>query len=211
MSFWFTVLIPFNRSSDTCQLSSTCFTVFVCPSDSCDLVLDVNTAHRALRLSEDLRTVSHVEEEQPYPDHQDRFDCRPQVLTSTALEGRCLWEVQWDGCGEDDPGWVDIAVCYKKLKRKGDGKECLFGQNDESWALRVFKGRYSIRHRGNEYQLFSSASQRVRVYLDIDAGLLYFSEVSSDGEWRGITVFCTTFTETLVAGFASYCSSVSLI
>ncbi|XP_055077800.1 uncharacterized protein LOC117374333 [Periophthalmus magnuspinnatus] len=40
---------------------------------SCEFSLDPNTAHRKLKLSEDKRTVTCVREEQPYPDHEDRF------------------------------------------------------------------------------------------------------------------------------------------
>ncbi|CAL8239971.1 unnamed protein product, partial [Gadus morhua 'NCC'] len=45
---------------------------------ACDLTLDPNTAFRDLSLSEDNRKVTRVDEDQPYPDHPDRFDFRPQ-------------------------------------------------------------------------------------------------------------------------------------
>ncbi|XP_072301423.1 stonustoxin subunit alpha-like [Eucyclogobius newberryi] len=175
----------------------------------CKLSLDVNTAHRALQVSEDQRTVTHVDEEQPYPDHPDRFDFRPQVL-STALIWRCYWEVKWEGCGPDQPGWVDITVCYKSLKRKGGGKECLFGLNDESWTLTVFKGQYSFRHRGREFRI-PCVSSHVAVYLDPRAGFLAFYEVYPDGSQGILHSVNTSFTETLVAGFGSYRSSISLM
>ncbi|KAI3352656.1 hypothetical protein L3Q82_020125 [Scortum barcoo] len=64
---------------------------------ACELTLDTNTAHRNLKLSEDNRKVTLVSEEQPYPDHPERFDVWPQLLCRTGLTGRCYWEVEWRG------------------------------------------------------------------------------------------------------------------
>ncbi|KAM3603232.1 uncharacterized protein V6R79_018924 [Siganus canaliculatus] len=41
---------------------------------SCELTLDPNTANTKLKLSDNNRKVTSVKEEQPYPDHPDRFD-----------------------------------------------------------------------------------------------------------------------------------------
>ncbi|KAL0194711.1 hypothetical protein M9458_008283, partial [Cirrhinus mrigala] len=46
----------------------------------CSFSLDPNTAHTELSLSEDNRVVTSVFEDQPYPDHPDRFDHVYQVL-----------------------------------------------------------------------------------------------------------------------------------
>uniref|UniRef100_A0AAY5KQD8 SPRY-associated domain-containing protein n=1 Tax=Esox lucius TaxID=8010 RepID=A0AAY5KQD8_ESOLU len=40
----------------------------------CDLTLDPNTVHRNLSLSEENKEVTRRREEQPYPDHPERFD-----------------------------------------------------------------------------------------------------------------------------------------
>uniref|UniRef100_UPI003AAEAB50 uncharacterized protein n=1 Tax=Centroberyx gerrardi TaxID=166262 RepID=UPI003AAEAB50 len=47
---------------------------------ACELTLDPNTAHRNLFLSEDNRKVTAVREEQPDPDHPERFDFWYQLL-----------------------------------------------------------------------------------------------------------------------------------
>ncbi|XP_074533254.1 uncharacterized protein LOC141796178 [Halichoeres trimaculatus] len=60
----------------------------------CELTLDSNTAYRKLRLSENNREVTRVEEDQSYPDHPDRFDVWAQLLCRDGLTGRCYWEVE---------------------------------------------------------------------------------------------------------------------
>ncbi|XP_034050139.1 neoverrucotoxin subunit alpha-like [Thalassophryne amazonica] len=63
----------------------------------CELSLDPNSANRKLKLSNNNTKVEQVDEDQSYPDHPDRFDLCPQVLSSTGLTGRCYWEVEWRG------------------------------------------------------------------------------------------------------------------
>ncbi|XP_034750505.1 neoverrucotoxin subunit alpha-like [Etheostoma cragini] len=75
----------------------------------CELELDTNTIHRNLKLSENHRKVTYVSEEQPYPDHPERFDFWPQLLCRDGLTGRCYWEVEReeeerDGGREDQTG-----------------------------------------------------------------------------------------------------------
>uniref|UniRef100_A0AAR2LDR5 NACHT domain-containing protein n=1 Tax=Pygocentrus nattereri TaxID=42514 RepID=A0AAR2LDR5_PYGNA len=77
------------------------------------LTLDPNTMNSRLSLSEGNRKVERVGEDQPYPDHPDRFDYYPQVLCVESLTGRCYWEVQWSGYG------ADISVSYRGIRRKG--------------------------------------------------------------------------------------------
>ncbi|KAJ0015554.1 hypothetical protein NQD34_009174 [Periophthalmus magnuspinnatus] len=75
------------------------------------LALDSNTANQNLKLL-DPKNVKHVEREEPYSEHRDRFDSCPQVLCSSGLTGSCYWEVQWNG------KMVYIAACYKIISRK---------------------------------------------------------------------------------------------
>ncbi|KAG2465734.1 TRI25 ligase, partial [Polypterus senegalus] len=68
------------------------------PSDFCALPLDINTAHRVLRLSEGNKKVTCEGTKAEYPDHPDRFDYWPQVLCREGLTGtRCYWEVECSG------------------------------------------------------------------------------------------------------------------
>ena len=66
------------------------------------------------------------EEEQPYPDHPERFEYHPQVLCREGLCGRCYWEADWSG------GRVSIAVTYKDISRRGEGYDYLLGHNNKS-------------------------------------------------------------------------------
>ncbi|XP_073805189.1 protein NLRC3-like [Danio rerio] len=87
----------------------------------CFLTLDPNTAHTHLILSEENGEVNSVEEDQPYPDHPDRFDDHPQVLCRESVCGRCYWEIDWSG-----HFGVEISVSYKSIRRKGGGAECVW-------------------------------------------------------------------------------------
>ncbi|XP_034049331.1 NACHT, LRR and PYD domains-containing protein 3-like [Thalassophryne amazonica] len=162
----------------------------------CELSLDPNSAHRVLKLSNNNTKVEHVKQNQSYPDHPDRFDVCPQVLSSTGLTGRCYWEVKWIG-------EVFISVSYTGIRRKGKSDDCEFGCNNQSWSLFCFDGRwYSVRHNNRQTlrPRSPSSTHRVSVFVDCPAVTLSFYEVSSDSLIH-IHTFCCTFTEPLCAGF----------
>ncbi|XP_032426056.1 NLR family CARD domain-containing protein 3-like [Xiphophorus hellerii] len=166
---------------------------------SCQLTIDTNTVSRKLKLSEDNRKVTRVEELQSYPDHPDRFDFH-QLLCRTGLTGRCYWEVEWRGD-------VNISVSYRRIRRKGDSRDCWFGWNDHSWRLRCSDDGYSVWHNNIVTHLSSSSvSNRVAVYVDCPAGILSFYRVSSDSLIL-LHTFNTTFTEPLIPGFTVCWSS----
>ncbi|KAK1784302.1 hypothetical protein P4O66_019952, partial [Electrophorus voltai] len=88
---------------------------------ACDLTLDPNTAHTRLSLSEGNRKVTCVKEQQPYPDHPERFDVWKQVACRESLTGRSYWEVECSGRK------AGISVTYKGISRKGASDDCWFG------------------------------------------------------------------------------------
>ncbi|XP_035771366.1 NLR family CARD domain-containing protein 3-like [Neolamprologus brichardi] len=166
---------------------------------SCQLTIDTNTVHTNLKLSDNNRKVTRVEEVQSYPDHPDRFDVLPQLLCTNGLTGRCYWEVEWTGR-------VDISVSYKRIRRKGDSTDCMFGFNDQSWSLCCSDdGPQIAKHNHMETSIISSSSSssvsnRVAVYVDCPAGTVSFYRVSSDILIE-LHTFKTTFTEPLYPGF----------
>ncbi|KAL3995782.1 proteasome inhibitor subunit 1 (PI31) [Sarotherodon galilaeus] len=167
---------------------------------SCQLTIDTNTVNTKLQLSDNNRKVTHGEEVQSYPDHPDRFDVRPQLLCTNGLTGRCYWEVEWGGL-------VDISVSYRRIRRKGETYNCVFGYNDQSWSLDCIQdGPDAVCHNNSRASISSSSSSsssvsnRVAVYVDCPAGTLSFYRVSSDTLIH-LHTFNTTFTETLYPGF----------
>uniref|UniRef100_A0A8C6SVA9 B30.2/SPRY domain-containing protein n=1 Tax=Neogobius melanostomus TaxID=47308 RepID=A0A8C6SVA9_9GOBI len=175
------------------------------PSDFTELSLDPNTAQINLKLSDNNKKATCVREDQPYPDHQDRFERWPQLLCETGLTGRCYWEVKWSGD-------VHISVSYKGIERKG-GDDSGFGHNDQSWSLECSKDGFSVWHKNKRTVLPQpcSSSGTVGVFVDCAAGSLSFYTVSSE-ELIHLHTFNTTFTQTLIPGFMlwDYDSSVSL-
>nr|XP_046194368.1 NLR family CARD domain-containing protein 3-like isoform X3 [Oncorhynchus gorbuscha] len=172
----------------------------------CDLTLDPNTVDRLLSLSEENRKVTCRREEQPYPDHPERFEYCGQVLCREGLTGCCYWEVEWTG------GGAVIGVAYKGISRRGGVNDCCLGYNDKSWSLLCYDNSYIACHNSNltTIDLHPSSSHRVGVYLDWPAGTLSFYRASSDTLTHLIT-FTSTFTEPLYPGFRlCYDSSVSL-
>ncbi|XP_055798538.1 NLR family CARD domain-containing protein 3-like [Salvelinus fontinalis] len=162
----------------------------------CDLTLDPNTVNRLLSLSEENRKVTRRTEEQPYPDHPERFEDWGQVLCREGLTGRCYWEVEWSGRR------ADIGVTYKGISRRGRVNDCCLGYNDKSWSLFCSDYSYIASHNNNPTTIDvpSSSSHRVGVYLDWPAGTLSFYRASSDTLTHLIT-FTSTFTEPLYPGF----------
>ncbi|XP_067092022.1 LOW QUALITY PROTEIN: NACHT, LRR and PYD domains-containing protein 12-like [Osmerus mordax] len=174
---------------------------------ACELTLDPNTAHRDLSLSEENRKVTGRREEQPYPDHPERFEDCPQVLCREGLSGRCYWEAERSG-----GRWgVYVAVTYKGISRREGGEDCRLGWNNKSWNLDCDDISYSAMHNKNRTVIPAPPlqSHRVGMYLDWPAGTLSFYTVSSD-TLTHLHTFHSTFTEPLYAGFRVYYSSVSL-
>uniref|UniRef100_A0A3P9Q7N9 B30.2/SPRY domain-containing protein n=1 Tax=Poecilia reticulata TaxID=8081 RepID=A0A3P9Q7N9_POERE len=158
---------------------------------SCEIILDPNTAHSYLLLSEGDRKVTVMDEHQSYPSHPDRFTDYCQVLSKESLTGRCYWEVQWRGSE------IYVAVAYNKIKA-GSGNECKFGGNDKSWALECSQNNFKFGHNNFWTSISGPRSSRVGVYLDHRAGILSFYSVSES--MTLIHRVQTRFTEPLLAG-----------
>uniref|UniRef100_A0A672GCZ4 B30.2/SPRY domain-containing protein n=1 Tax=Salarias fasciatus TaxID=181472 RepID=A0A672GCZ4_SALFA len=193
-----------------CKLKTLRTFLFFSPSDLTQPDLDTNSMSRNLKLFNNNRKVTQVEEKQPYPHHRDRFDYWTQVLCKNVLSGRCYWEVEWSGK-------VSISVSCRGIRRKGVSEECRFGWNHQSWSLYCSAEGYDVRHSYRTTSISSpsssssSSSGRVGVYVDCPAGSLSFFRVSSDSLIH-LHTFKATFTEPLYGGFGLWLpgSSVSL-
>ncbi|XP_064176508.1 uncharacterized protein LOC135247154 [Anguilla rostrata] len=203
----------------------------------CQLTLDPNTAHRELSLSEGNRKVTHTPgSEQPYPDHPERFEHVPQVVCRESVCERCYWEAECSGPERWWEGLVSIAVTDKGISRKGEGSDCRFGENRNSWSLECIFSyfdkfsysdelSYSVCHNNNKTRLpvpspYRRAGEcdddadvyRVGVCVDCPAGTLSFYSVSDSDTLTLLHRFHTHFTQhtPLCAGFRVCDSSVSL-
>lgn len=157
------------------------------------LILDPNTAHRDLSLSDGNRKATRWLK-QSYPDHPDRFDFWTQVLCKEGLTERCYWEAEWIGR-------VCVGVAYRRMCRKGEGQDCWLGRNDLSWGLNCNKDGYRILHGSmNNFVPATPNSNKVGVFLDWAAGVLSFYRVSC-GDLTLLHTFHTTFTEPVYPGF----------
>uniref|UniRef100_A0A3B5QWV8 B30.2/SPRY domain-containing protein n=1 Tax=Xiphophorus maculatus TaxID=8083 RepID=A0A3B5QWV8_XIPMA len=140
-----------------------------------------------------LKKVTYVEEEQPYPDHPDRFDLY-QLLCTDGLTGRFYWEVEWSGR-------VYVSLSYRGIQRKGQTDDSWFGFNNNSWSLICSDEGYAVWHDCKKvFKCSSSSSSKVAVYVDCPAGTLSFYRVSAETLIH-LHTFNTKFTEPLYPGF----------
>uniref|UniRef100_A0A8C6T6Z2 Uncharacterized protein n=1 Tax=Neogobius melanostomus TaxID=47308 RepID=A0A8C6T6Z2_9GOBI len=167
-----------------------------------EIVLDPNTAHKYLSLSRGNRQAKYFCSSyiNNYPDHPDRFSDYYQVLSTEGLTGRCYWEVEKGRCD-----YVDIAVSYKDIGRKGDSEKCGFGYNEKSWALNS-GSTLAFWHHSVETKVSHSVSDRIGVYLDHSAGVLAFYNIDKNQTMSLLHRVQTTFTQPIYAGVRLTCS-----
>ncbi|KAL0994932.1 hypothetical protein UPYG_G00129570 [Umbra pygmaea] len=185
------------------EYNSECWLKSALKKYATELTLDPNTAFRNLCLSEENRTLMRVEEEQPYPDHPERFINWDQVLCKQGLTGRSYWEVEWKGHE------VHLGVTYSQIGREGRGHDCGLGYNDKSWTLSCNKDIFTARHNKKPITVADHTyrSHKIGVYLDWLAGTLSFYSISTD-TMTHLYTFHTTFTEPLYPAFRIwYCGA----
>lgn len=162
---------------------------------ACQLILEVNSVHPNLHLSEGNRTATMKNEPKNYPDHPERFDHWQQVLCRDSVTGtRCYWEVDWKGTE------IDVAVTYRGIRRKGNSNDCSLGWNDKSWSLYCSDSKFSFVHDNKSKDIPAPMSSRIGVYLDHAAGTLAFYSVSEN--MRLLHRVQTTFKEPLYPAFS---------
>ncbi|XP_040297319.1 E3 ubiquitin/ISG15 ligase TRIM25-like [Bufo bufo] len=133
-----------------------------------DILLDEDTAHRYVKISEDLKTATGTEE-QNRPESPGRFLNCPQVLSRCVLSsGRHYWEVEWN-----QKGGCDIGLSYPSIERKG--QQSSIGLNDKSWCLYMSGAGCAVYHRSVRSPLsVDTTCPRFGVFLDYEAGRLSF-------------------------------------
>ncbi|XP_040295522.1 E3 ubiquitin/ISG15 ligase TRIM25-like [Bufo bufo] len=155
-----------------------------------DILLDEDTAHIYVKISEDLKTATGTEEEQDRPESPGRFLYYLQVLSRCVLSsGRHYWEVEWD-----QKGGCDIGLSYPSIERKG--QQSGIGCNDKSWCLYMSGAGCTVYHRSVRSPLsVDTTCPRFGVFLDYEAGRLSFYRLCDP--IRHLHTFTASFSQPL--------------
>ncbi|XP_064176342.1 zinc-binding protein A33-like isoform X1 [Anguilla rostrata] len=155
------------------------------------VVLDPNTVHTCVSLSDDLTTVSDTDTDQKYPDNPERFKPCGCVLGS---EGFTSGKHSWDVKVGNKPKW-DIGVVKESICRKG---RLTASPERGFWVLMLRNGdKYSAS--GAPGLTLKRKPQSIRVQLDYDRGEVSFFDSS---DMSLIYTFTDTFTERVFAFFS---------
>ncbi|XP_072001289.1 E3 ubiquitin-protein ligase TRIM21-like [Engystomops pustulosus] len=157
-----------------------------------DILLDVNTAHNNLHISDDLTTATRTQEKQNRPETAERFQDYQVMSSRRFTSGRLYWDVEISRSGR----WIG-GVCYPSIDRRGNPS--LIGSNKKSWGLwgKCNHECYVINDRKVILLCDNISSDRVRICLDYEARELSFYELCDP--IRHLHTFTTTFTEPLHA------------
>ncbi|XP_075437204.1 E3 ubiquitin/ISG15 ligase TRIM25-like [Ascaphus truei] len=160
------------------------------------ILLDVNTAANDVSVSGDLKTASWSETDQLRPDTPERFRDYQVLSTRSFSSGQHYWEVE---ISESGYRWVGIS--YPSIERKV--RQSLIGHNKKSWGLRMWDNNHTVIHDSIRTRIYpESPLQRLRIYLDYEAGRLSFYQMCDP--IRHLHTVTATFTEPLHAAFWVY-------
>ncbi|XP_010578881.1 PREDICTED: butyrophilin subfamily 1 member A1-like isoform X3 [Haliaeetus leucocephalus] len=138
------------------------------------VVLDPDTAHCDLVLSDDCKSVKREDTLQDLPDIPERFNPWRCVLGREGFtSGRYYWEVEV----VDGGGWT-VGVSRQDVKRKGDIE---FKPEQGIWALGQWAGHFQALTSPNRTLLPEiQTPKRIRVSLDYEEGRVTFFSVDEE-------------------------------
>ncbi|XP_037624602.1 zinc-binding protein A33-like [Sebastes umbrosus] len=154
------------------------------------VILDPNTAHPGLYLSDDLTSVRRGDTIQQLPDNPERFIKYTDVLGSEGFSsGKHSWEVEVG----DHPVWL-VGL----TKESADRKEKRYATPEYGiWCLTHYSGKYM--NGLSETVRVKKSLQRIRVQLDYDRGEVSFYDPE---DMTHISTLRDTFTEKLFPWFS---------
>ncbi|KAM6369465.1 butyrophilin subfamily 1 member A1-like isoform 5-T6 [Pluvialis apricaria] len=141
---------------------------------SVKVVLDPDTAHCDLVLSDDCKSVKREDTRQDIPDIPERFNPWRCVLGHEGFtSGRYYWEVE----AVDGGGWT-VGVSREDVKRKG---EIEFKPEEGIWAVGQWAGHFQALTSPNRTLLPEiQTPKRIRVSLDYEEGRVSFFSVDEE-------------------------------
>ncbi|NXP16511.1 BT1A1 protein, partial [Scytalopus superciliaris] len=147
---------------------------YTVPIEEVNVVLDSNTAHCDLVLSEDGKSVKRGDTLQDIPDITERFNPWRCVLGCNGFtSGRQYWEVEVLDAG----GWT-VGVSREDVKRKGDIE---FKPEEGIWAVGNWAGHFQALTSPSRTLLAEiQTPRRIRVSLDYDEGRVAFYSVDEE-------------------------------
>uniref|UniRef100_A0A663N1H3 Butyrophilin subfamily 1 member A1 n=1 Tax=Athene cunicularia TaxID=194338 RepID=A0A663N1H3_ATHCN len=147
---------------------------YAVPIEEVKVVLDPDTAHCDLVLSQDCKSVKREDTLQDIPDIPQRFNPWRCVLGREGFtSGRHYWEVEL----VDGGGWT-VGVSREDVKRKGDIE---FKPEEGIWAVGKWAGNFQALTSPNRTLLPEiQTPKRVRVSLDYEEGRVAFFSVDEE-------------------------------
>ncbi|KAM8945738.1 E3 ubiquitin/ISG15 ligase TRIM25 [Pelodytes ibericus] len=166
------------------------------------LIVDLNTAHKRLVLSDRCTKLTVSDKPQGYRDNPERFTHCSQALCSTGFShGLHYWEIDIQG-----GNFSGIGIAYKSMARAGSDSR--LGRNKTSWCIEWFNGKLQAWHDDKQTDLTTPNSNKIGVLLNYDEGFLSFFSVAK--KFSQIYRFHARFTETIYPAFWVFSSNTTL-
>uniref|UniRef100_A0A4X1SH39 E3 ubiquitin/ISG15 ligase TRIM25 n=1 Tax=Sus scrofa TaxID=9823 RepID=A0A4X1SH39_PIG len=170
--------------------------------DAVKVILDYNTAHNKVALSQNFTVASAADTSQDYQPHPQRFTYCSQVLGLHCYKkGIHYWEVELQ-----KNNFCGVGVCYGSMPRHGP--ESRLGRNSASWCVEWFNTKISAWHNNVEKTLPSTKSTRVGVLLNCDHGFVIFFAVAD--KVHLLYKFKVAFAEALYPAFWVFSAGATL-
>ncbi|XP_060059770.1 E3 ubiquitin/ISG15 ligase TRIM25 isoform X2 [Erinaceus europaeus] len=167
------------------------------------VILDYNTAHNKVALSENYSVASVADPPLHYRPHPQRFVYCSQVLGLNCYKkGIHYWEVELQ-----KNNFCGVGVCYGSMDRQG--LESRLGRNSASWCVEWFNTKISAWHNNVEKTLPSTKATKVGVLLNCDHGFVIFFAVV-ESKIHLMYKFKVDFTEALYPAFWVFSAGATL-